>query len=162
MYPRRVSTVGLVSLAALSISVEARGSFVGVEVPPTPHGCSHRESMVLGPSDAFAYERMVCNGIEIVFLQQFTERRGKLAYWKVIDELHLPPGSLQRTALEVPLCSSNAHPYGSILAVGRWTKRKDGAFVATDISHAWRFNLAEGKIEAISTRGVYCEGDDPD
>jgi len=118
--------------------------------------------MVLGSSDSFAYERLVCGGSEIVLLQRFKERRGKRAYWEVVDELHLPASTARKQALEVPLCSSSAHPDDAILAIGRWTTAKDGSFVAKDISSAWRFNLAKGKIEAISTRGITCEGDNPD
>lgn len=162
MSPRQLSSIVLVPLVGLSSSVEAKGSYVGLEMPPMPTGCLHREGMLLGTSDSLAYERMACNGTEVVVLQRFKERRGKVAYWNVIDELHLPRSTSKSTALEVPLCTSKAHLNDSVLAIGRWTKGKDGSFVAKSISHAWRFNLAEGKIEAISTRGVSCEGDSPE
>lgn len=160
MSPRHLFSIGLTTIAALSISVEARDLYIGLEIPPMPAGCSHREGMLLGTS--FAYDRIVCNGTEIVLLQRFKERRGNLAYWSVIDELHLPTGTSKSTALEVPLCTSKAHPNDTILAIGRWAKAKDGSFIAKNVSRAWRFNLGKGKIEAISTRGVSCEGDDPD
>lgn len=146
----------------MSVSAEAKDSFVGLEIPPMPAGCSHHESMVLGTSDSFAYERLSCDGKEVVLLQRFKDRREKLAYWEVVDELHLPKRTLKSQALDVPLCSSSSYPNDPILAIGRWTKAKDGSFIAKDISGAWRFNLVEEKIEAISPRGVSCEGDNPD
>lgn len=162
MVSRYLSGIFLASLAAASISVEARGSYVGREMPPTPDGCSSLEGMVLGSSDSFAYERLICSGSEIVLLQRFKERRGKRAYWEVIDELHVPASTARKQTLAVPLCSSRIHPNDAILAIGRWTTAKDGSFVAKDISSAWRFNVAKGKIEAISTQGITCEGDNPD
>lgn len=162
MVSRYLSGIFLASLAAASISVEARGSFVGREMPPTPDGCSSRENMLLDSSESFAYERLVCSGSEVVLLQRFKERRGKRAYWEVVDELHLPASTSRKHPLEIPLCSSSAHLNDAIFAIGRWTMTKDGSFVAKGISNAWRFNLAKGKIETISPQGVTCEGDNPD
>lgn len=162
MKPHYLSSIVLVPLAAMSISAEAKGPFMGLEMPPMPAGCSHRESMAPGTSGSFAYERLACNGKEVVLLQRFKDHRGKLAYWEVIDELELPARTSNSQALDVPLCSSSSYPKDSILAIGRWTTAKDGSFIAKNISRAWRFNLVEGKIEAISQRGVSCEGDNPE
>lgn len=155
-------TIFLATLAMPSFSIAAPTSLVGLEIPPLPAGCKHQESMVLGASDAFAYERLLCDDREVVVLQRFVERRGKLAYWKVIDELRLPPVAHGQVLLEVPLCSSTSHKDEAILAIGKWETAQDGSFVAKNISYAWRFNLLSKKIESISTRGVSCEGDNPD
>lgn len=151
-----------VTLVMPSFSIAAPTSLVGVEMPPVPVGCKHQESMLLGASDVFGYERLLCDGREVVVLQRLVERRGKIAYWKVIDELRLPSLTRGHVTLGGPLCGSASYKDETVFAIGRWTKAKDGAFVAKDISHAWRFNLLRGKIEVIPVRDVSCEGDNPD
>lgn len=152
----------LATVAMPSISIAARTSFIGHEIPPLPLGCESKESMLLGASDAFAYDRLICNGSEIVLLQRLKDRRGRKAYWEVIDQLRLPTRTAKSHALEVPLCSSRSRPNDSVLAIGRWTTAKDGSFVAKNISRAWRFNLTRARIEAISPGEVSCEGENTD
>ncbi len=144
------------------IAGNAKSSFIGREVPPIPPGCSHQESMVLGGTDSFGYERWSCKKQEFVVLQRFKERRGKHAIWEVIDELQIPFNGTKRVALEVPLCTSSNHPNESVLALGQWVKAKDGSLEGTNITQAWRFNLIRGKIEAIQPSSVSCSGDNPD
>lgn len=152
----------VISFAASPMLASASGSLVGVEVPPMPTGCQSRESGVLGPEDSFVYDRMSCNGQEVVVLQKLIRRQGKVAHWNVIDELRLPKALSKRTPLEVPLCMSSSFQNESVLAIAQWGNEKDGSFLAKRISHAWRFNLAKGKIEPISTQEVSCAGVNPD
>ena len=121
--------VFLVTVAVPTISIAAQTSLIGHEVPPLPVGCESREAMLLGASDAFAYARLICNGSEIVLLQRFKDRRGRQAYWGVIDQLQLPTKTSKSYALTAPLCSSKNYSNEPILAVGRWSHRKDGSFL---------------------------------
>lgn len=141
---------------------QPRPTFIGLEVPPIPNGCEHRESGLLGSSGTFAYERWFCNGREIVVLENFVERRGQHAYMKVIDQITIFASKNGNSALDVPYCSSSSYKDEAVLVLGQWTSLKNGDFVAKNISHAWRFNLQRGKIEPISVRGVKCEGESPD
>jgi hypothetical protein len=154
--------VFFVTVAAPTFSIAAPGSLIGQEVPPLPVGCESKESMLLGASDAFAYDRLICNGSEIVLLQRFKDRRDKKAYWEVIDQLQLPTRTSKSHALEAPLCSSRRYPNEPILAIGHWSTPKGGSFFAKNISRAWRFNLAQGRIEAISPGDVSCKGENVD
>ena len=154
---RLAALIPLVFIAPDLLS--APRSLIGQDIPPVPAGCEQIVSGVLGDSDLFAYQRMVCDKSEIVVLARFIERRGKAAYWRVVDEIYLPVLNQGVTALDVPLCKSAS--FGSnILATGRWSNPgQDGSFVATDISQAWRFDLEQSKIEPISVTDVVCEGE---
>lgn len=154
--------VFLATVTVSTFSIAAPTSLIGHEVPPLPVGCESKESMLLGASDAFAYDRLICNGSEIVLLQRFKDRRGREAYWEVIDQLQLPTRTSKSYALTAPLCSSKNYPNEPILAIGRWSPPKDRSFFAKNISRAWRFNLAQGRIEAISPGNVSCEGENAD
>lgn len=143
-------------------SIAAAVPFVGRVHPPLPDDCQFSEGGVLGESEFYAYERWHCNGRPIVVLQSFVERRGKVAYWKVVDALALPASVPGTEPLEVPSCSSPEAKDFAVFALGRWTQGPDGTYVAQDITQAWRFNLSLGKIEAISTLSVTCTLDRPD
>ncbi len=118
-----------------------------------------KESGLLDDLDKFAYERMLCGSQEVVVLERFVEWRGKLTYWKVLDELLLPSMECGYAALDVLLCESANYPESAVLAVGVWGNAENGALVAKNISHALRFNLDAVKIEPISTHDVVCESE---
>ena len=158
----RHAVVLVLFLATLN-RVDAAESFVGREVPPGPPGCEHKEGGILGDLDRFAYEVFDCKEAgEVALLERFVERRGKLAYWQVIDELRLPAPTRDGLArLDVPFCRSSAYKGSHVLAIGAW-KEVPGGAVAERISHAWRFNLESRRIESIPVKGVACDREDID
>jgi hypothetical protein len=148
---------------AAPYTLAAPESFIGREIPPIPASCEDKGGGILDRDDKFAEHQLLCNGHEIILLERFIERRGKNAYWNVIDELRLPLLKHGRTILSVPLCQSSTYADSAILAVGVWgPTRADNSFVAKEISNAWRFNLEEGKIQPIPTSSVICEGENAD
>ena len=132
-------------------------NFVGTVVPPRPNGCSFQEGGVLGRGDAFAYERLLCGKQEVLVFLKFIERRGKVAYWKTIDQVTLPAMKAGQQVLDTSFCSSNVYKGNSIFAIGQWRQSGGDTFKAEAVLHAWRFNLALGKIESIPTGSVSCE-----
>lgn len=156
-----ILTIFVATLTIPSILIAAPATLIGLENPPLPEGCKDQGSGILGASHAFAYVELLCGNQVIVVLERFIERRGKVAYFRVIDELRLPSVARGQVVLAAPVCGSSSHPNDAIFAIGRWAEARDGSFVAKDISHAWRFNLTSGKIETISTRGVSCDVDTP-
>ena len=159
-----------------SFSLAAPPILIGLETPPYPTGYEDmgggmffNEHPNNHAYNHLCYGQMItpaphltprCKGQDVVVLQRFVERRGRKAYFKVIDEVRLPVIPSNREVLSIPLCSSASHKNDTVLAIGRWENVKDG-YTSKDISHAWRFNLQAGKTEPISTHDVVCEGDAP-
>lgn len=143
-------------------------SFIGREIPPSPVDCADKGGGILNPDYkyknvldrdyVYADHNLLCNGYEIVLLKRFVEYREKKPYWNVIDELRLPLLKYGRTVLERGFCQSSQYAESEIFAVGIWgPTREDNSSVAKKISHAWRFNLKEGKIQPIPTTSITCK-----
>ncbi len=146
----------LIPCAAYSSS-----SYIGKEIPPTPSGCQHLESGVLTGIDKFAYAFLKCQGQYVVLFEKFVARRDKHAYWQVIDELLLSKQESGHTLLSVPLCQSTTAKNNSVFALGDW-QELPASYQALNISKAWRFNFAIGKIETVASHSIVCDMDKPD
>ena len=145
----------------LLATVAAQSSSIGIEIPPIPAGCQSHESSMLGPTHKFAYSFLVCDGEYVVLLQKFVDLRGRNVVWVVLDELHVAINGSARELLGVPICESAYHKGEFIFGLGE-LKELVSSYEAVNISNAWRFNLENGKIEAIGTNGMSCTLDKVD
>lgn len=134
-------------------------SFIGKEIPPTPSQCTLWEGGMIGATDSFAFEVLFCESQQVLLLQKFIERRGKMAYFRVVDEVRMPIKSSEPQFLEIPLCSSKSHPGEAIAATGTWHNLADGSFIGTDITKAWWLNAKLQKLVSIPVGDVTCEGE---
>jgi hypothetical protein len=144
-------------LAAAAWGLEP--SFIGKEIPPTPEHCTFKEGGMIGPTDSFGYEVLLCDSQPVLLFEKFIERRGKKAYFRVIDELRIPTLKARAVILDIPLCSSHSHPGESIAAIGTWLNTPDGSLTAQDITNAWWLNTKLERLVPIPTQEVVCEGD---
>jgi len=130
------------------------------EIPPLSAECLHEESGMLGMG--FAYKIVSCGGEQAVLLERYLGRQGEEATFQIVDRLALPEVKDGQSILSVALCESRAYKDDPVSGIGSWKDQEDGSIVAEQISHAWRFDLQQGKIEAIDPHELQCVGESAD
>lgn len=159
----------LAGIAVLALLLAALGSTLaswsattaptlrGREIPPLPAGCTQTGGGMLGTG--FAYAFVSCDGEQVVVLERSLGRRGKEPRFQVLDQVAVPVLEDGHSILNVMLCESPAYKDSPVFGIGRWKEQADGSFIAEQISHAWRFDLQHGKIEAIAPQELKCEAE---
>lgn len=140
---------------------EEKTSYVGRLYPPLPDECIHQESGVLDKGITVAYTRARCNGKEVLWLERFVKRQGKLASWQVVDAIVFPQLARGKV-LDVQFCSLRDDKQFAVAAIGSWVQTKAGSFYAAPIMAAWKLDHANLKIEPLSPQEVVCEYEEID
>jgi hypothetical protein len=130
------------------------------EIPPLPADCLYEGGGMLGGK--FAYKIVSCDGEQAMLLERFIERRGEEAVFQTLDRLALPKLQKGQSILDTVLCESLVDETDSVFGIGSWKNEQDGSIVAEQISHAWRFDLQQGKIEVIAAHEIKCVGESAD
>lgn len=116
------------------------------------------------PSESnLAYEVQDCAGNrQRIVLQRMAGRKGNSAVWEQLSAMEVPELKRGQEVATPGTCTSPADKAGTVFAVVRWSKLKDGSWLGVDITHAWRFALETQKLVSMPGKDVVCTMDDID
>jgi len=121
--------------------------------------CQQKGFASFDRKDGASYTHWICNGEHIISFERASPGTNNDAVI-IVDQLNLPRLPRGHDVIFHLMCSSSLYPNQPVIAIGRWKKVKDGSEVRP-ITHAWRFDLQNRKIEPIPTRGMECSIDEP-
>lgn len=135
----------------------------GMVVPPDPSGCKEVDAMLLTSlgdeqqgKPVYITATLKCGERYFILLERKLAGNGRDSTWKVVDQAIVSKLSRGYKIFPPIICASDNFPRNPTTAVGKFVKQPDNSFESRNITHAWRFDLDNEKIEPIPLPGVLC------